>query len=188
MSFVKGTFTYLKSFIKDRDVASVTPSSKFCVRKLNAHIDFTSVKTLIEYGPGTGIFTKSLLEHLPEDGKLYAFETNALFIEKLEHIDDPRLTVFHHSVEEMLTLLPEDVIGTADHVISGIPFSFFDWELKISIMEKTRSVLKNGGSFLAYQTPGHMEEPLMHVFGNVEKDLCWRNIPPYYIYESYAGR
>lgn len=186
MSFVKGTFTYLKSFIKDRDVASVTPSSKFCVRKLNAHINFESTKTIIEYGPGTGIFTKSLLEHLPEDGRLFAFETNDLFIEKLNHINDPRFHLFHNSVEDMLELLPADVIGSADHVVSGIPFSFFDWELKISIMEKTKTVLRNGGSFLAYQTPGHMEEPLTHVFGNVEKDLCWRNIPPYYIYESVA--
>lgn len=188
MSFIKGTFTYLKSFIKDRDVASVTPSSKYCVEKLCAHIDFSRTKTIVEYGPGTGIFTHSLLEHLPEDGTLYAFETNELFIDKLSHISDPRFKVFHNSVEEMLDLLPKGVVGSVDHIVSGIPFSFFDWDLKIGIMKNTQLALKEGGSFLAYQTPGHMEEPLLEVFGNVKKDLCWRNIPPYYIYESQRRR
>jgi phospholipid N-methyltransferase len=185
MSFIKGTFTYLKSFLQDRDVASVTPSSKYCVEKLCSHIDFSNTKYLVEYGPGTGIFTKTLLDRLPKDSRLFAFETNDLFVEELSNIDDERFVLFHDSVEHLPELLPEEVMGNVDHVISGIPFSFFNWELKIKIMSQTMNSLSETGSFLAYQTPGHMKEPLLEVFKNVETDLCWRNIPPYYIYESF---
>ncbi len=181
---MKGTLAFLKSFATDKGVASITPSSKYCVRKLCEHINFSTAKIIIEYGGGTGVFTKHFLQKMSPDARLFVFETNDNFYKKLSQIDDPRLTVFHKSVEDILELLPEDVIGNADHIVSGIPFSFFDWEMKIDILHKTQKALKKDGSFLAYQTPGHLKEPLTEVFNNYTANLCWKNIPPYYIYES----
>lgn len=182
---MKGTLAFLKSFATDRSVASVTPSSKYCIRDLCTHIDFDTTKTIVEYGGGTGVFTKHFLQEMRPDAHLYVFETNDNFYhEKLKVIDDPRLTVFHESVEDILTLLPKDLVGGVDHVVSGIPFSFFDWEMKIDILEKTQQVLKDEGSFLAYQTSGHLKKPLTEVFNNYTTDFCWMNIPPYFIYEA----
>lgn len=181
---LKGTITFLKSFATDKDVASITPSSKYCVRKLCSLINFNETKTIVEYGGGTGVFTKYLLSQMSEDARLYVFETNDNFYEKLISISDPRLTVFHNSVEDMMDLLPGDAVGSVDHIISGIPFSFFDWELKINILDKTIETLKHDGSFLAYQTSGHLKKPLTKVFGNYDTTFCWKNIPPYFIYEA----
>lgn len=181
---MKETLTYFRSFITDKDVASITPSSKYCIRKLSQFIDFSSTRILIEYGAGTGIFTKHFLHNLGPDARLFAFETNKIFFEKLQEIDDPRLHLFHESVENMMELLPPDVIGSADHIISGIPFSFFEWDMKLRILNNTLQALKPGGSFLAYQTPGHLSKPLNEVFGGFNSSFCWRNIPPYFIYEA----
>ncbi|MTI87359.1 MAG: hypothetical protein FH748_05260 [Balneolaceae bacterium] len=181
---LKGTITFLKSFATDKDVASITPSSQYCVRKLCSLIDFDETKTIVEYGGGTGVFTKYLLGRMRDDAQLYVFETNDNFYKKLSSINDPRLTVFHKSVEEMMDLLPNDTVGNVDHIISGIPFSFFNWDLKISILDKTISTLKHDGSFLAYQTTGHLKKPLMTVFQNYDTTFCWKNIPPYFIYEA----
>lgn len=182
---MKNTITFLKSFATDKDVASITPSSKYCVRKLCEHIDFNTTNTIVEYGGGTGVFTKHFLKQMRPDARLFVFETNDNFYEKLSEIQDNRITVFHESVEEILTLLPEDVVGAVDHVVSGIPFSFFDWDLKINILNKTQEVLTNEGSFLAYQTSGHLKKPLTEVFSNYSTNFCWKNIPPYFIYESF---
>lgn len=181
---MKGTIAFLKSFATDPSVASVTPSSKYCIRELCTHIDFDSTKLIVEYGGGTGVFTKHFLENMREDSRLFVFETNDNFYEKLSAIDDPRLTVFHESVEDILTLLPEDCVGKVDHIVSGIPFSFFNWEMKIDILNKTLASLKEKGSFLAYQTSGHLKKPLTEVFGNFTTDFCWKNLPPYFIYEA----
>ncbi|MEX0719708.1 MAG: hypothetical protein WD059_03500 [Balneolaceae bacterium] len=181
---MKGTITYLKSFATDRDVASITPSSQFCVRKLCEKIDFNTSKVIVEYGGGTGVFSKHLLKQMTDDSQLFVFETNDKFYDKLLQIDDPRLKIFNTSVENIQQLLPADVLGNTDHIISGIPFSFFDWEMKISILNKTLETLKNGGSFLAYQTSGHLKKPLTEVFKNYTTDFCWKNIPPYFIYEA----
>lgn len=181
---MNGTITFLKSFVKDKDVASITPSSKYCVRKLCEHIDFANTQTIIEYGGGTGVFTKQFLRKMKPDARLFVFETNENFFKKLSQIEDDRLTVFHKTVEDMLHLLPENVVGNADHVVSGIPFSFFDWDMKMDILYKTKNVLKPKGSFLAYQTSGHLKDPLNATFGNFTTEFCWKNIPPYFIYDA----
>lgn len=182
---MKGTLAFLKSFATDKDVASITPSSMYCVRKLCEHINFDKTKLIIEYGGGTGVFTKYFLQQMRPDARLFVFETNDNFFhEKLKVIDDERLTVFHESVEDIQNLIPEDLLGQADHVVSGIPFSFFNWDLKIDILQKTHRVLNEDGSFLAYQTSGHLKKPLNEVFGNYSTTFCWKNIPPYFIYEA----
>lgn len=181
---MRGTLTFLKSFISDKDVASITPSSRYCVKKLCSKIDFNTTKTIIEYGGGTGVFTKYMLRQMTADSKLYVFETNEKFHQLLSEIDDPRMQLFNHSVEAILELLPPQVTGSTDHIVSGIPFSFFNWELKIDILSKTLRVLKPRGTFLAYQTSGHLKKPLTHSFGNYTTDFCWKNIPPYFIYEA----
>lgn len=182
---MKGTIEFLKSFATDKDVASITPSSKYCVRKLCERIDFATTDIIVEYGGGTGVFTKHFLEHMRPDARLFVFETNDNFYELLSDINDNRLTVFHQSVEDILQLLPEDALENVSHVVSGIPFSFFDWNMKVDILSKTRKVLHNEGSFLAYQTSGHLKEPLNETFGNYTTEFCWMNIPPYFIYEAF---
>ena len=181
---MKGTITYLKSFVTDTNVASITPSSQYCVRKLCSKIDFSTKKIIVEYGGGTGVFTKYILRQMTDDSQIFVFETNDKFFKKLQEIDDPRLTLFNESVEEILNLLPQEILGNVNHIISGIPFSFFDWELKINILNKTQQALKPSGSFLAYQTSGHLKKPLTEVFNNYTTDFCWKNIPPYFIYEA----
>ncbi|SMO63911.1 class I SAM-dependent methyltransferase [Gracilimonas mengyeensis] len=181
---MKGTIEFLKSFATDRDVASITPSSKYCVRKLSEHINFSTTDVIVEYGGGTGVFTKHFLKKMRPDARLFVFETNDNFYDLLNSIDDDRLTVFHQTVEDLLELLPADVVGSVDHVVSGIPFSFFDWEMKIDILSKTREALRPEGSFLAYQTSGHLKDPLQEAFGNFTTEFCWKNIPPYFIYDA----
>lgn len=181
---MKGTIKFLKSFATDKDVASITPSSKYCIRKLCEHIDFANTNVIVEYGGGTGVFTKHFLDKMRPDARLFVFETNDNFVELLNGIDDNRLTVFHESVEDILDLLPKGVLGNVNHIVSGIPFSFFDWELKMDILSKTKQALRSEGSFLAYQTSGHLKEPLNESFGNFTTEFCWKNIPPYFIYEA----
>jgi phospholipid N-methyltransferase len=81
-------------------------------------------------------------------------------------------------------VLPEDFIGQTDFIISGIPFSFLNEDTKSSILDQSLQLLRGGGKFLAYQTSGHLKEPLQETFGNVKTDWEWRNIPPMTVYEA----
>ncbi|GAA5523208.1 methyltransferase [Aliifodinibius salicampi] len=178
------TLAYLKSFFKDKDVASVTPTSKYCVRRVCNPINFDQDINIVEYGAGAGVFSRYLLQHMTPGSKLYLFETNEILFGKLKEIDDSRITLFDNSVEYAKELIPDDQIGKIDYIISGIPFSFLDEDARESVLKQSVDLLKEGGRFLAYQTSGHLEEPLQKAFGNVKTGWEWRNIPPMTIYEA----
>lgn len=178
------TLTYLKSFFKDKDVASVTPTSRFCIRRVCRPIDFSRDQIIVEYGAGSGVFADYLLPKLTPGSKLILFETNDLLFEKLQELDDSRVLLFDKSVEFVTELLQDELIGKTDYIISGIPFSFLDEESKTSVLQQSVELLKEGGKFLAYQTSGHLKEPLKKAFGNLKTGWEWRNIPPMTIYEA----
>lgn len=166
-------------------MASVTPTSRFCVQTVCKPIDFKKNVVIVEYGAGAGVFSKHVLEKMTSDSQLYLFETNDILYKKLLEIKDSRVHFFRKSVEKVIELLDDELIGKVDYIISGIPFSFLDDQQKESILKQSRQILKEGGAFLAYQTSGHLKEPLEQTFGNVETEWEWRNIPPMTVYRSF---
>ncbi len=64
------TIVYLKNMFRDKQVASFTPTSIFGIKKVCDKIDFNKRNVIVEYGPGTGVFTRYLLDNLTPDSKL----------------------------------------------------------------------------------------------------------------------
>ena len=178
------TYSYLKNFLRDKNVASVTPTSQKCVKHVCKNINFQNDNIIIEYGPGTGVFSKYLLSKLTRDSRLILLETNHDFFQQLKEINDPRLEVYHESVENVMDIVGSRMIEKVDYIISGIPFSFLDELVKNEILKHSAELLKKGGKFLAYQTSGHLKDPLRKVFGNLHTEFEIMNIPPMMIYEA----
>ncbi|HYW35139.1 MAG TPA: hypothetical protein VE868_07025 [Balneolaceae bacterium] len=178
------TLTYLKSFFKDKDVASVTPTSRYCMEHVCRPIDFAQDITIVEYGAGAGVYAGYLLPKMTSGSRLIMFETNEHLFEQLQKIDDKRAESYNQSVEFVDEIIEKSLIGHVNYIISGIPFSFLDEETSLQILQKSRQILQPVGQFLAYQTSGHLKEPLHSVFGNVYTEWEWRNIPPMTIYKS----
>ena len=181
---MKETITYLKSFFKDKDVASVTPTSRWCMRHVCKPIDFSKDITVVEYGAGAGVYADYLLPKMSADSRLIMFETNSRLFDELQKIDDPRVENHRESVEFVDEEIEGSLIGNVDYIISGIPFSFLDEPVRMKILEKSKAILRQGGKFLAYQTSGHLKEPLKDVFGNVHTEWEWRNLPPMTVYRA----
>jgi phospholipid N-methyltransferase len=174
---------FLKTFIKDRDVASITPTSLHCVKKVCTNIDFKKDFTLVEYGPGDGVFSNYILDRMTPGSKLILIELNTDFYNHLnETIADPRVMIYNTRAGDVETAIEPSYIGNVDYVLSGIPFSFLEKSRKAIVLNATRNILKEGGLFLAYQTSGHLKKPVMDVFGNLETEREILNIPPYLIY------
>ena len=181
---MKETFKYLRSFFKDKDVASITPTSRFCVQHVCKPIDFSRDITIVEYGAGAGVYAEYLLSKMSPDSSLIMFETNKRLFDELEKIDDPRVTNYNRSVEFVDEIIDKSLVGAVDYIISGIPFSFLPKESRMEILNKSHKVLRPVGQFLAYQTSDHLVQPLKKVFGNVHTEWEWRNIPPMTVYKS----
>ncbi|HDR7636786.1 TPA: SAM-dependent methyltransferase, partial [Bacillus mycoides] len=62
-----------------RNVGAVLPSSKFLAEKMMENINFENAKYIIEYGPGTGVFTEKLLKKRNSNTTLMLVENNREF-------------------------------------------------------------------------------------------------------------
>ena len=179
------TLSYIKNFLADKNVASITPSSAACVKHVCKKIDFERDCVIFEYGPGTGVFSHYLLDHVTRHSKLILIELNNNFVEKLrEEFTDERVHIFDDSAEEVGAIAENLGIENADYVLSGIPFSFLEDNQKLDILQQTYDLLRVGGKFLAYQTSGHLKDPIRKIFGQVHTELELLNIPPMLVYEA----
>ena len=183
------TFVYMMNFLRDKNVASVTPTSSVGVKRVCSKIDFSRDSLIVEYGPGTGVFSKYLLKQMGHDSRLILIELNKNFKSILKaKITDPRVMIVHDSAENVLETLRSCKESEADYVISGIPFSFLDQDLKHRILYNTHRALKTGGKFLVYQTcfqtNNHLKVHLQKYFPQVKAKYELGNIPPLRIFEA----
>jgi len=180
----KERFHFLKSFLKDKNVASVTPSSQFSVKRICRKIDFSQPGVIVEYGPGTGVISRFLLQRMHPKGRLIVVETNQEFIKVLNGIPDHRLTVVHDNAENIQGILHKCGIDKANYIISGIPFSYIPKEKRKSLLRKTHEALAPSGKFLTYQFLFSLKKPLEAQFEELRQEIELRNLPPLFIFEA----
>ncbi len=177
-----GTLSYIKNFLKDPGVASITPTSRYTVDRICRYIDFEKDLRIIEYGPADGVFTKVLLNKCTRGSSLVAIETNDDFVKVLRKIDDARLRVENCSAENVSEIVTSLGWDTVDYILSGIPFSFLGDEVKNNILKQSAKLLHAEGGFLGYQTSSHLKPFLQNHFPEVATEMEYRNIPPMCIY------
>ncbi|MCB0662782.1 MAG: methyltransferase domain-containing protein [Saprospiraceae bacterium] len=101
-------------------------------------------KLVIEYGTGYGNLTAKILERLPKDGKLIAFEVNEDFVAAVKaKFNDPRLTVVKHSAVE----LPAYIDQPIQNIVSSIPFTLIPKEEGDAIIQQSHDHMADGGYF-----------------------------------------
>lgn len=182
-----GTISYLKTLVRDPGVASITPSSRYAVEKVCSYLDFSRANTVVEFGPGLGVFTEYLLKRMPKDSVLIAIERNHDFAEVLlKRFSDSRLVVHAASAEDVLNFVAE---RSADYVISGIPFSLITPPEREKILANTARCLNPEGGFITYQVfpppaslDNFLRKPMESYFRVEKKGYELRNIPPLRIY------
>jgi phospholipid N-methyltransferase len=173
---------FFSEFLKGKNVGSVTPSSKFLVKKMVDPIDFTNVSCIVEFGPGTGIITLELLNRMPSDAILLAFEINADFCEKLKEIEDPRLKIISDSAEKLEEYLVQYKINKVDYIVSSLPFAMIPNNVVKNILEVVKKVLAKKGAFIQYQYSLNAYKKLKNIFRKVDLNFTPMNIPPAFVF------
>lgn len=68
---------FLFEYIKNpRSVGAVLPSSKYLATAMINAIDFENTNCIVEYGPGTGIFTEKILARVHPSTTVILIEQN----------------------------------------------------------------------------------------------------------------
>lgn len=174
-----GGWTFFQAFLKSpKVVASMIPSSPFLERRLVKAAHLATAGTVVELGSGTGGTTRALLSAMGDDSRLLAIERTAEFVDTLRQIGDPRLSVVHGCASELVGELERHGFGSADAVISGIPFSTLPEDLARSIVEEVHRALRPRGRFVAYQFTDRVADYARPVFGRPRVEREMRNVPP----------
>ena len=160
-----------------KNVAAILPTPPWTCRRLMMYIPQDS-KIIIEWGPGIGTITETMLTRIGPDAKLITYEINSWLAKYLgkRFKGEERLDVRNKNAAET----DEIQAGTADVIISGIPFTFFTQDFALELLEKAQSTLKEGGIFIAYQYRGTANSLLRQVFDDV-KSYGNKAIPPMWI-------
>ncbi len=175
---------YFRTFLEDKNVASLTPTSHFVVKDLCKSIDFAKDSVIVEYGPGTGVFTKFILKNTTPDSRLIAIETNPRFVGLLENLNDQRLTIVNDKAENIKKVLRNLGIKKIDYLISGIPFSYIKDEIKSKLIKDSYDSLSEEGKFLIYQYSLHIKKYLKDYFNSINSRIQILNFPTMFIMEA----
>jgi phospholipid N-methyltransferase len=180
---------FLRGFLKNPVmVGSVIPSSRVLIDKMLDPVDWANTRLFVEYGPGVGTFTRPVLDRLAPDATLVTIDTNPEFTRYLKaSIDDPRLVAVNGSAADVEKILADRELGSADYVLSGLPFSTLPAGVGDDIAEATANVIRPGGAFLVYQFSPKVLDFIRPHFAPIKRGFEWINVPPATLFWAYKG-
>lgn len=180
---------FFRQFLKSPGmVGSIIPTARATIDRLLNPVDWSTTRCVVEYGPGTGVFTRAILERLPRTARLVAIDTSADFVTHLQtSIDDSRLLCVNGSAADVESILADHELGQADYIVSGLPFSTLPKGLDKAIMAATARAIRPGGQFLVYQYSEYVLPLLRAEFSQVVSRLSWLCVPPARLFWAHKG-
>ena len=182
---------FLRAYVSDwRVVGAVTPTSARMSRAIARAAGAEHCHAIAELGAGTGPVTAALLEQLPPDGRLWAFEIRPDFARKLrQRFDDPRLTVVEGSAMEAPRVAREAGIAGFDAVVSAIPMVLLGHDFTRELLAAAAEVMRPGAAFVSIQySPLYLPTFLRERFGSYRRTFHLWNLPPAFIMKATAGQ
>ncbi len=194
-----------------RSTGSVWPSSPALAKAMTSTIArVDGPRRILEVGPGTGPFTKSILNKLRAGDHLDLVEINQNFCRKLEKDVLAGYRVRHPNVQVRLHCAPiedADLAGPYDVIVCGLPFNNFPPKLMWQIFRRMFDLLKDNGELVYFEYAGvrAMKSPVSDSAGRArlkridaigkslrrrhegKRKLVLANFPPAYAYSLKGG-
>ena len=160
--------------------SAIVPSSGFLARAMVAGLGPNSGR-VVEFGPGTGVFTRAILKAGVRPHDLVLFEMNPDFATHLRR-EFPGVTVHVAGAQDVARHCPEGV----DTVISGLPLLSMPTEVRRAIVGGAFNVLRKGGAMVqfTYGPKPPLDPESFEALGlsHQRKAKIWLNLPPATVY------
>tara|TARA_R110002049_G_scaffold4601_5_gene32368 strand:- start:515969 stop:516559 length:591 start_codon:yes stop_codon:yes gene_type:complete len=188
--------TFLRNFFRHpTQVGAIAPSSPSLVRTMVDWFDWESARTVVEFGPGTGVFTEAIAQRLHPDAQFFAIERSAELAASTR-TRCPDVTVYEDSVTNVRQLCDRESISKVDAIVCGLPWASFPDSLQSEIMDATLDVLAPGAQFATFAywqgvilpAGRRFSRRLRSSFPNVKRSpTAWRNLPPAFVYRCVTS-
>jgi len=184
--------SFFRRFIKKPGtVGALAPSSKSLAKQMVAPIDLKQIDTIVEYGTGTGVFTRYINSGIDRNKTLFfSFEIDKQLY-KISKELLPDVEIINASASTICEQLKNHGKDSTDAVVSGLPWAVFSNELQDEILDATVEALKEGGYFTtftylqAYYMPAacRIRKKFKSKFSEVKvSPVVWNNFPPAVVY------
>jgi len=167
-----------------RTVGAVSASSKAMAREMVREIPTDKPVNVVELGPGTGSFTRAIVERIAPGSRFLAVELDGEFVERLRP-RWPSVEFALASAVELEQLVKKRHLQPVDHIVSGLPFASLPVDDSRKIMDGIQHTLRPGGTFTTFQylhgywmPPGRTFRREMSVrMGAPHRQLVLKNFP-----------
>jgi Phospholipid N-methyltransferase len=169
---------------------AIAPSSRHLARVIVEKARVAEADRILEIGPGTGVFTRRILEAKQPQARFLAVERNPNFVTDLQ-VRFPELKVVSGCASKLRSHASDHAVEEADSIVSGLPWAIFDEKAQRNILGEIRDVLAPGGTFATFAYFGPHWLPggqsfrrlLRSVFPNTKTShVVVRNVPPAFVY------
>jgi len=184
-------FDFLKAFIRNPLlVGAVLPSSPALAEAMLSPCDLAEAQCVVELGPGTGAFTRFILERTGNDATFFALELNPGSIAGLQQ-RFPGLLVYQESAEKLPDYVRQHGGHAPDAIISGLPWANMPAPVQRNILQGIVETLSPEGTFVTFayvharwfSTARRFRQQLLGCFDSVSAGpVVWRNTPPAFVY------
>lgn len=182
---------FVRQFLQaPRETGALLASSRDLAHRVADAAQLNTAKTIVEFGPGTGVFTERILQEIPETTKFFALEINPVFARKTRE-RCPHAMVYNDSAENVQHYLKQHGEESCDCIIASLPWSVFDDKLQDRLLKTIWDALSPGGTFISYSyisggllPAGRRYHRLLpDTFESVNKSkIVWNNFPPACVY------
>jgi phosphatidylethanolamine/phosphatidyl-N-methylethanolamine N-methyltransferase len=188
---MKTQIAFLREFLRNPGaVGAIAPSSPSLAREMVRQAGVLQARTIVEFGPGTGAFTREIVKQAVPEARFLAIERNPTLARILQQ-ELPSVRVCHDSVENLGAILHREGIGQVDCILSGLPWAAFSEQLQDRLLEEACRNLAPRGRFVTFAYLQGLLLPagrrfarkIRRKFAHTEKSpVVWRNLPPAFVY------
>ncbi len=188
---MRESLTFLKEFIKHpTKVGAVAPSSQGLVSAMVDWFDWQTVRNVVEFGPGTGVFTEAIVQRLHPEAKFFAIERSPEMAE-VARKRCPQANIIEESATNLGAICDAEGMGQIDAVVCGLPWASFPESLQAEIMDAMIGRMADNGRFATFAywqgvvlpAGRRFSRRLRASFPEVGRShTVWRNLPPAFVY------
>ncbi len=153
-------------------------------------VDWSRAQVVLEYGPGTGVFTEQIAKTRLPGTRVIAIEQSPE-LAAVTRARVPGVEVVEDSVANVESICRERGIQSVDAVLCGLPWASFPESLQQSCFDAMLRVLAPGGVFATFAYWQGLLLPaglrfrrrLFSTFDTVRHSpTAFRNLPPAFVY------
>ena len=172
---------FAKNFVKNplRN-ASIIPSSVYAGRAMVKNIDFSNIHTVVELGPGTGVFTNELIKRCLPGTKIILIELEKSYIENLKKLFGDKVVVENANAHVLDEILEKHKVSKLDLLISGLPF--FEEVISKQFIDTIKRHTDSGTIFRFFTYVPPVAKRVYIKLSIKKITFVLKNIPPLWIY------